>query len=38
MIVGIGEEEAFIASDIPAILNHTRDIYLQEDNEFVVIT
>ena len=37
LIVGVGEEESFIASDIPAILNHTRDIYLLEDNEFVII-
>lgn len=37
LIVGIGEGESFIASDIPAVLNHTRDIYLLEDNEFVVI-
>lgn len=38
LIVGVGAEEYFIASDIPAILNHTRDIYLLEDKEFVVIT
>lgn len=37
LIVGIGEGESFIASDIPAVLNHTREIYLLEDNEFVVI-
>jgi len=37
LIVGIKPGETFIASDIPAILNHTRDIYLLEDNEFVVI-
>jgi len=37
LIVGIGEDENFIASDIPAILNHTRDIYLLEDGEFVVM-
>lgn len=37
LIVGVGKEESFIASDIPAILNHTRDIYLLEDNEFVII-
>lgn len=37
LIVGIGKDESFIASDIPAVLNHTRDIYLLEDNEFVVI-
>ena len=37
LIVGVKPGETFIASDIPAILNHTRDIYLLEDNEFVVI-
>ena len=37
LIVGGGKDESFIASDIPAILNHTRDIYLLEDNEFVLI-
>lgn len=38
LIVGIGKGESFIASDIPAILNHTRDIYLLNDKEFVVLT
>lgn len=38
LIVGLGEGENFIASDIPAILNHTRDIYLLDDNEIAVIT
>ena len=28
LIVGLGEDESFIASDIPAVLNHTRDVYL----------
>ena len=38
LIVGLGEGENFIASDIPAVLNHTRDVYLLEDNEFVILT
>ncbi len=38
LIVGLGKGEYFIASDIPAVLNHTRDIYLLEDKEFVVLT
>ncbi|AKA71484.1 glutamine--fructose-6-phosphate transaminase (isomerizing) [Clostridium scatologenes] len=38
LIVGLGKGEFFIASDIPAILNHTRDIYLLNDKEFVVMT
>ncbi|MBU5591831.1 glutamine--fructose-6-phosphate transaminase (isomerizing) [Clostridium sp. MSJ-4] len=38
LIVGVGKEEYFIASDIPAVLNHTREVYLLEDKEFVVLT
>ncbi|MHC1719996.1 MAG: glutamine--fructose-6-phosphate transaminase (isomerizing) [Clostridiaceae bacterium] len=38
LIVGLGKGENFIASDIPAILNHTRDIYLIENNEVAVLT
>jgi len=37
MIVGLGETENFIASDVTAILNHTRNIYYLEDNEIVVL-
>jgi glutamine---fructose-6-phosphate transaminase (isomerizing) len=38
LIVGLGKGENFIASDIPAILEHTRDIYILEDKEVVVLS
>ncbi|HEY9765441.1 MAG TPA: glutamine--fructose-6-phosphate transaminase (isomerizing), partial [Chroococcales cyanobacterium] len=37
LIAGIGEGEQFIASDIPAILNHTRDIIYLEDGEVLLL-
>lgn len=38
LIIGLGDGENFIASDIPAILNHTRDIYTIEDREIAILT
>ena len=38
LIIGLGEGENFIASDVTAILKHTRNIHYIEDNEIVVLT
>ncbi|MBE3554500.1 MAG: glutamine--fructose-6-phosphate transaminase (isomerizing) [Thermicanus sp.] len=38
LIIGLGENENFIASDIPALLEYTRDILILEDGEMAVLT
>ncbi|WP_456392293.1 glutamine--fructose-6-phosphate transaminase (isomerizing) [Persephonella sp.] len=38
LIVGLGKDENFIASDIPAVLEYTKDFIVLEDGEIAVVT
>ena len=38
LVVGLGEGENFLASDIPALLSHTRRTYILEDGHMAILT
>jgi hypothetical protein len=38
VIIGVGEGETFVASDVPGVLHHTRNIYFLADGDMAILT
>ena len=38
VVIGVGEDESFIASDVPGVLHHTRNIYFLADGDMAILT